>query len=316
VRRYVVRRLLLLVPVLLGVSVTIFMVLHLSPGDPAEIMLGSQATQADLERLRAELGLNEPLHVQYVHWLGLVARGDLGRSIWMKRPVLGEVLGRFKATLILTGAGLVLSTVIGLALGIASAVRPNSPLDRLSAVASLFGASMPVFWLGIVLMVIFALWLGWLPASGMFAPYGGGDLRDLLVHLALPAVTLAAASVTIIARLTRSTMLETLGQDYIRTARAKGVVERAVVLRHGLKNALIPIVTVVGVQAGYLLGGAVLTETVFAWPGVGTLMVQGILARDFPLVQGCVLIVALSFVLINLVVDLLYAWLDPRIRYE
>ena len=315
-RRYVVRRLLLLVPVLLGVSIIIFMVLHLSPGDPAEIMLGSQATQADLERLRSELGLTEPLYVQYVHWLGLVARGDLGRSIWMKRPVLGEVLGRFKATLVLTGAALVLSTVIGLALGIASAIRPNSLLDRLSAVASLFGASMPVFWLGIVLMVIFALWLGWLPASGMFAPYGGGDLRDLLVHLALPAVTLAAASVTIIARLTRSTMLETLGQDYIRTARAKGVVERAVVLRHGLKNALIPIVTVVGVQAGYLLGGAVLTETVFAWPGVGTLMVQGILARDFPLVQGCVLVVALSFVLINLAVDLLYAWLDPRIRYE
>ena len=315
-RRYVVRRLLLLVPVLLGVSVIIFMVLHLAPGDPAEIMLGSQATQADLERLRAELGLTEPLYVQYVHWLGLVARGDLGRSIWMKRPVLAEVLGRFKATLVLTGAALVLSTFGGLALGIASAVRPNSLLDRLSAVASLFGASMPVFWLGIVLMVIFALWLGWLPASGMFAPYGGGHLTDLLAHLALPAFTLAAASVTIIARLTRSTMLETLGQDYIRTARAKGVVERVVVLRHGLKNALIPIVTVVGVQAGYLLGGAVLTETVFAWPGVGTLMVQGILARDFPLVQGCVLVVALSFVVINLIVDLLYAWLDPRIRYE
>jgi len=316
VRRYLVRRLLLLVPVLLGVSVIIFMVLHLAPGDPAEIMLGSQATQADLARLRAELGLTEPLSVQYVRWLGLVARGDLGRSIWMKRPVLAEVLGRFKATLVLTGSALLLSTVGGLALGIASATRPNSLLDRLSAVASLFGASMPVFWLGIVLMVIFALWLGWLPASGMFSPYGGGDLRDLFLHLALPAVTLAAASVTIIARLTRSTMLETLGQDYIRTARAKGVVERAVVLRHGLKNALIPIVTVVGVQAGYLLGGAVLTETVFAWPGVGTLMVQGILARDFPLVQGCVLVVALSFVLINLGVDLLYAWLDPRIRYE
>jgi len=316
VRRYVVRRLLLLVPVLLGVSIIIFMVLHLLPGDPAEIMLGSQATQADLERLRAELGLTEPLYVQYVHWLGLVVRGDLGRSIWMKRPVLAEVLGRFKATLVLTGAGLLLSTVVGLAFGIASAVRPNSLLDRASAVASLFGASMPVFWLGIVLMVLFALWLGWLPASGMYAPYGGGDLRDLLAHLALPAFTLAAASVTIIARLTRSTMLETLGQDYIRTARAKGVVERAVVLRHGLKNALIPIVTVVGVQAGYLLGGAVLTETVFAWPGVGTLMVQGILARDFPLVQGCVLVVALSFVVINLIVDLLYAWLDPRIHYE
>ncbi|PYM50359.1 MAG: glutathione ABC transporter permease GsiC [Candidatus Rokuibacteriota bacterium] len=315
-RRYLARRLLLLVPVLAGVSVVIFMVLHLSPGDPVEIMLGSQATQEDRARLRAELGLDQPLHVQYGRWLGHVARGDLGRSLWMKRPVLDEVLGRFKATLVLTGTALLLSSLAGVALGVASATRPNSVLDRLSAVASLFGASMPTFWLGIVLMVIFALWLGWLPASGMYAAYGGGDLRDLLAHLVLPAVTLAAASVTIIARLTRATMLETLGQDYIRTARAKGVVERAVVLRHGLKNALIPIVTVVGVQAGYLLGGAVLTETVFAWPGVGTLMVQGILARDFPLVQGCVLVVALSFVLVNLAVDLLYAWLDPRIRYE
>ena len=315
-RRYLARRLLLLVPVLAGVSVVIFMVLHLSPGDPVEIMLGSQATQEDRARLRAELGLDQPLHVQYGRWLGHVARGDLGRSLWMKRPVLDEVLGRFKATLVLTGTALLLSSLAGVALGVASATRPNSVLDRLSAVASLFGASMPTFWLGIVLMVIFALWLGWLPASGMYAAYGGGDLRDLLAHLVLPTVTLAAASVTIIARLTRATMLETLGQDYIRTARAKGVVERAVVLRHGLKNALIPIVTVVGVQAGYLLGGAVLTETVFAWPGVGTLMVQGILARDFPLVQGCVLVVALSFVLVNLAVDLLYAWLDPRIRYE
>ncbi|MGE5831125.1 MAG: ABC transporter permease [Micromonosporaceae bacterium] len=315
-RTYLVRRLLLVGPVLLGVSVVVFMVLHLSPGDPAEIMLGPQATKEDLERLRTELGLTEPLPVQYARWLGHVVQGDLGRSLWMKRPVLGEVLGRFQATLILTGTALLLSTVGGIALGVASATRPNSLLDRLSAVASLFGASMPVFWLGIVLMVIFALWLGWLPASGMYSPYGGGDLRDLLAHLALPAITLAAASVTIVARLTRSTMLETLGQDYIRTARAKGVVERLVVLRHGLRNALIPIVTVVGVQAGYLLGGAVLTETVFAWPGVGTLMVQGILARDFPLVQGCVLVVALCFVLVNLAVDALYAWFDPRIRLE
>jgi peptide/nickel transport system permease protein len=316
VRTYLARRLLLVAPVLLGVSIVVFMVLHLAPGDPAEIMLGPQATKEDLERLRTELGLTEPLPVQYVRWLGHVVQGDLGRSLWMKRPVLTEVLGRFKATLILTGTALLLSTAGGLALGIASATRPNSVLDRTSAVASLFGVSMPSFWLGIVLMVIFALWLGWLPASGMFSPYGGGDAHDLLLHLLLPAVTLAAASVTIIARLTRSTMLETLSQDFIRTARAKGVVERGVVLRHGLRNALIPIVTVVGVQAGYLLGGAVLTETVFAWPGVGTLMVQGILARDFPLVQGCVLVVALSFVLVNLAVDLLYAWLDPRIRYE
>jgi ABC-type dipeptide/oligopeptide/nickel transport system permease component len=218
--------------------------------------------------------------------------------------------------LLLTASGLVLSTVVGIGLGVASATRPDSAMDRLSAVASLFGASMPVFWLGIVLMVVFSLWLGWLPASGMFAPYGGGDLRDLLSHLVLPSVTIAAASVTIVARLTRSAMLEVLGQDYVRTARAKGLVERRVVLRHGLKNAMIPIVTVIGVQAGYLLGGAVLTETVFAWPGVGTLMVQGILARDFPLVQGCVLVIALTFVLVNLAVDLLYAYLDPRIRYE
>jgi ABC-type dipeptide/oligopeptide/nickel transport system permease component len=279
-------------------------------------MLGSQATQADRMRLRAELGLDDPLYAQFGRWLGRVAQGDLGRSLWMRRPVLPEVLTRFKATLILTGCALLLSSVGGVTLGILSATRPNSLLDRTSAVASLFGASMPVFWLGIVLMVIFSLTLGWLPASGMFAPYGGGDLGDLLRHLVLPTITLAAASVTIVARLTRSAMLEVLGQDYIRTARAKGLVERRVVVRHALKNALVPIVTVIGVQAGYLLGGAVLTETVFAWPGVGTLMVQGILARDIPLVQGCVLVVALTFVLVNLAVDLLYAVLDPRIRYE
>jgi len=279
-------------------------------------MLGANANKEDLARLRTQLGLDQPLHVQYVTWISHVARGDLGRSLWMKRPVLGEVLERFKATMLLTGSALLLSTIGGIALGIASATRANSLLDRLSGVASLFGASMPVFWLGIVLMVIFSLWLGWLPASGMYAPYGGGGLRDLLSHLILPAVTLAAASVTIIARLTRATMLETLGQDYVRTARAKGLGERKVVWRHALKNALIPIVTVVGVQAGYLLGGAVLTETVFAWPGVGTLVVQGILARDMPLVQGGVLVIALSFVLVNLLVDTLYAWLDPRIKFQ
>jgi len=316
VSRFLVRRLLLLVPVLMGVSVIVFLVLHLAPGDPAEIMLGAQATQADRLRLRADLGLDDPLSVQYARWLGHVVRGDLGRSLWMRRPVLGEVLARYQATLILTATALLLSSVGGVALGILSATRPNSLLDRTSAVASLFGASMPVFWLGIVLMVIFSLTLGWLPASGMYAPYGGGDLGDLLRHLVLPALTLAAASVTIVARLTRSAMLDVLGQDYTRTARAKGLVERRVVVRHALKNALVPIVTVIGVQAGYLLGGAVLTETVFAWPGVGTLMVQGILARDIPLVQGCVLVVALTFVLVNLFVDVLYAWLDPRIRYE
>ncbi|HXU88989.1 MAG TPA: ABC transporter permease [Methylomirabilota bacterium] len=315
-KRYLARRLLMAVPVLLGVSIVVFMVLHLSPGDPAEIMLGPAATKEDLARLRADLGLEEPLPVQYARWIGHVARGDLGRSLWMRRPVLPDVLDRFRATLLLTGTALVISTAGGVSLGVLAAARPHSWLDRLSGVTALFGASMPVFWLGIVLMVIFSLHLGWLPASGMWAPHGGGGAMDLLAHLVLPALTLAAASVTIIARLTRSTLLEVLGQDYIRTARAKGLIERRVVTRHGLRNALIPIVTVVGVQAGYLLGGAVLTETVFAWPGVGTLMVQGILARDFPLVQGCVLVIALSFVVINLAVDLLYAWIDPRIRYE
>ena len=313
--RYLLRRLLLLVPVLLGVSIVVFLVLHLSPGDPAEIMLGPQATAEDVAGLRAALGLDQPLPILYAHWMAHVLQGDLGRSIRMRQPVLGEVLTRFRATLLLTATALLLSTLGGIALGVLSATWPHSVVDRLSTLGSIFGASMPSFWLGLVLMVCFSLWLGWLPASGMHGAHGGGSVADLLSHLVLPAVTLAAASVTIIARLTRATMLEVLGQDYIRTARSKGLVEWRVVLRHGLKNALIPIVTVIGVQVGYLLGGAVLTETVFAWPGVGTLMVQGILARDFPLVQGCVLVIALSFVLINLAVDLLYAWLDPRIRY-
>jgi len=316
VGRYLLRRLLLLVPVLLGVSVVVFLVLHLSPGDPAEIMLGSQASQADVARLRADLGLDEPLPLQYARWMAHVLQGDLGRSIRLRQPVLGEVLIRFRATLILPTTALFLSTVCGIALGVLSAARPRSLVDRLSTLGSIFGASMPSFWLGLVLMVCFSLWLGWLPASGMYGAHGTGGLADLLSHLALPAVTLAAASTTIIARLTRSTMLDILRQDFVRTARAKGLVERGVVLRHALRNALIPTVTVVGVQAGYLLGGAILTETVFAWPGVGTLMIQGILARDFPLVQGCVLVIALGFVLFNLAVDLLYAFLDPRIRYE
>ena len=314
--RYLLRRLLLLVPVLLGVSVVVFLVLHLSPGDPAEIMLGSQASQEDVARLRADLGLDEPLPLQYARWMAHVLQGDLGRSIRLRQPVLGEVLIRFRATLILATTALLLSTGFGIALGVLSAARPRSLVDRLSTLGSIFGASMPSFWLGLVLMVCFSLWLGWLPASGMYGAHGAGGLADLLSHLVLPAVTLAAASTTIIARLTRSTMLDILRQDYVRTARAKGLVERGVVLRHALRNALIPTVTVVGVQAGYLLGGAILTETVFAWPGVGTLMIQGILARDFPLVQGCVLVIALGFVLFNLAVDLLYAFLDPRIRYE
>ena len=291
-RSYLARRLLLLVPVLLGVSVVVFLVLHLSPGDPAEIMLGSQATQEDLERLRHELGLTEPLHVQYFHWVTHVARGDLGRSLWMKRPVLDEVLNRFKATLVLTASALLLSTLGGIVLGVSSAVRPHSFLDRVSAVTSLFGASMPVFWLGIVLMVIFSLWLGWLPASGMWAPYGGGGLRDLLAHLILPAVTLAAASLTIIARLTRSTMLDILSQDYIRTARAKGPRGRARDLPSRPQERPHPHRDRGGRAGGLSAGRRRAHGDRLRVAGVGLLMVQGILARDFPLVQGCVLVIA------------------------
>ena len=313
---YLLRRLLHLGPVLLGVSVIVFVVLHLTPGDPAEVMLGSVATKEDLTRLRRELGLDRPIHVQYFTWIGHVLRGDLGRSLWMKRPVLAEVLERYKATLLLTASALLLSTVGGIALGIASAARANSLLDRLSAVASLFGASMPVFWLGIVLMVIFSLWLGWLPASGMFAPYGGGGLRDLLAHLVLPAVTLAAASVTIIARLTRSAMLEVLepglcphgprqGRRRMGRRGAPRAEERADPDHHRGRRA-----GRLSAERRRAHGDRLRLARPRHARGPGH---PG--ARR-PARAGRVLVIALTFVLVNLAVDLLYAYLDPRIRYE
>jgi peptide/nickel transport system permease protein len=229
--------------------------------------------------------------------------------------VFPEVVDKFKATFILASAALVISTSFGVVAGVTSAVRPRSLVDQATMVLALLGVSMPVFWLGIMLMLLFSLRLGLLPATGMFSATGGG-LRDLLAHLILPAFTLGAASMAIVARMTRSSMLEVLHQDYVRTARAKGLPGGTVVYRHALRNALVPLITIVGVQMGYLLGGAVLTETVFTWPGIGTLMVKAIFARDFPMVQGAVLWVALIFALVNLVVDLAYGLLDPRIRYE
>ncbi len=312
---YAFRRLVLLVPVLFGVSVVVFLVMHLAPGDPAVVMLGPIASDEDVRRIRTELGLDQPLHVQYGKWVWNAVQGDLGRSITMKRPVLPEILARFRATLILTFASLLISSILGVAVGVISAVKPYSWFDRASMLLALLGVSMPVFWLGIVLIVIFALKLGWLPAAGMHSP-GSKDLSDLLRHLVLPAVTLAAASIALVARLTRSSMLEVIRQDYIRTARAKGLRERTMIVRHALKNALIPVVTVIGLQVGYLLGGAILTETVFSWPGLGLLMVQAILARDFPIVQGGVLLIGITFVLTNLIVDLCYAYLNPRIHYQ
>ena len=312
---YALRRLLLAVPVLFGVSVLDFAVLHLAPGDPAAIMLGAQATKEDVERLRRDLGLDQPLVVQYLHWIGQVARGDLGRSIPLGRAVLPEVLLRFKATLLLTAGALVIAIFLGLVAGIVSAVKQYSWLDRMSMGVAVTGVSLPVFWTGIMLIIVFALQLRWFPSSGMSSPYGSGP-ADVLWHLALPAVTLGTASAAALARLTRSSVLEIIRQDYVRSARAKGLAERAVIARHVLKNALNPIITVLGVQVGFLLGGAILTETVFSWPGLGSMMVRAIQARDYPLVQGGVLLIATTFVVVNLIVDLLYAVFDPRIRYD
>ena len=313
---YVLRRLLLAVPVLFGVSLLVFAVMHLAPGDPAAIMLGAQATREDVERLHRELGLDRPFPVQYAQWLGRVVRGDLGRSIPLGREVLPEVLVRFKATLILTGGALLVALAIGVPAGIVSATRQYSWLDRISMAVAVTGVSLPVFWTGIMLIIVFSLTLRWLPSAGMFSPYGGGDLADLLWHLVLPAVTLGTASAAALARMTRSSVLEIVRQDFVRSARAKGLAERAVVGRHVLKNAVNPVVTVLGIQVGTLLGGAILTETVFSWPGLGSMMVRAIQARDYPLVQGGVLLIATTFVGVNLLVDLLYAVFDPRIRYE
>ena len=312
---YVARRLLLAVPVLVGVSLLVFAVMHLSPGDPAAIMLGAQATREDVERLHRDLGLDRALPVQYARWMGRVLQGDLGRSIPLGREVLPEVLVRFKATLILTGGALLVALVIGVPAGIVSATRQYTWLDRLSMGIAVTGVSLPVFWTGIMLIIVFSLTLRWLPSAGMFSPYGGG-FGDLLWHLVMPAVTLGTASAAALARMTRSAVLEIVRQDFVRSARAKGLGERAVVGRHVLKNALNPIVTVLGIQVGTLLGGAILTETVFSWPGLGSMMVRAIQARDYPLVQGGVLLIATTFVLVNLLVDLLYAVFDPRIRYE
>jgi peptide/nickel transport system permease protein len=312
---YALRRLFLAVPVLFGVSVLVFAVLHLAPGDPAAIMLGAQATKEDVVRLHRDLGLDQPLVIQYVRWMGHVVQGDLGRSIPLGRAVLPEVLLRFKATLVLTVGALLIAILLGLAAGIVSAVKQYTWLDRISMGVAVTGVSLPVFWTGIMLILLFALQLRWFPSSGMSSPYGSG-VADVLWHLVLPAVTLGTASAAALARLTRSSVLEIIRQDYVRSARAKGLAERAVIARHVLKNAINPIITVLGLQVGFLLGGAILTETVFSWPGLGSMMVRAIQARDYPLVQGGVLLIATTFVLVNLVVDLLYAVFDPRIRYD
>jgi peptide/nickel transport system permease protein len=313
--RYIAQRALSLLPVLLGVTLLVFLVMQLAPGDPAQIMLGPKATETSLAQLRHELGLDQPLHVQYAAWLGRVLAGDWGRSIQLKREVLPYVLDRYRNSAYLMLVAVLLACAAGIPAGVISAVRQYKLDDRVAMIFVLVGFSMPIFWLGIIMQIVFGLKLGILPVSGMQSP-GQTGLLDLLRHLILPAVALATGATAIIARMTRSSMLEVIRQDYIRTARAKGLDEQATITRHAMKNALIPVVTVVGMQVGYLLGGDILIEMVFSYPGIGLTMINGILARDFPLVQGAILLVASSYVLVNLAVDIAYAYLDPRIHYE
>jgi len=315
VQRYLVQRLLLVVVVLLGVSLLVFVVTRLTPGDPARVLLGPRATEEQVATLRTGYGLDQPIHVQYLTWLGRIARGDLGESIQLRRPVLGEVLERFRGTLILAFAAMVISFNLGIALGTVAALRANSFLDRTLMSVALLGISIPPFWLGLILIIVFTLYLRWLPATGMISPTGGGDVGDILTHLILPAVTLAVVPLAVIARLTRANVLEVVNQLYVRTARAKGLPSQTVVIRHILRNTLIGTVTLLGLEAGWLLAGTVYIETVFAWPGLGAMLVNAILQRDYPLVQGGVLLVAAVYVLINLSTDILYLYLDPRLRH-
>jgi peptide/nickel transport system permease protein len=303
---FIVRRLLLAVPVLLGVVFVVMLTIDLLPGDAVTLMLGEHATKEAVAALRDYLGLDKPLLTRYLQYVGRLLTGDLGRSIQQNRPVAAELAEAWPATLELTLAALLLATVFGVTAGIVSAVWPSSVFDALARLGSLFGLSLPVFWTGLVLIVIFAWWLPWLPVGG----------TGSLAHLVLPAVALALPSTAMIARMTRSSVLEVLREDYVRTARAKGVRERWVVTKHALRNAAIPVLTLLGLQAGQLMGGAVLTETVFAWPGLGRLMVKAIFARDYVLLQGAVLLFALAFVLINLLVDLSYGALDPRVSRQ
>lgn len=311
---YVAKRLLSVFPVLLGLSVIVFLVMSMIPGDPATAILGAYATPENVERINRDLGLDKPLVQQYFIWIGNVLQGDFGRSFALNRPVLDEVLERFQATLVLAGVSLILCSIIGLLAGVVSAVRQFGWADKLITFAVLAGISMPSFWLGLILILLFAVKWRLLPASGMYAIYGGGDLKDLLLHLILPAATLAVVAAGVIARLTRAAMLEVLRRDFVRTARAKGVPERQVIYRHAFRAALVSVIPVIGIQAGFVLGGAVYIETVFQWPGIGAMLVNAISTRDILLVQGGVLVVAASYVLFNLAADILQTMLDPRIR--
>jgi peptide/nickel transport system permease protein len=311
---YIGKRLLAAIPVLFGLSIIVFLIIALIPGDPATAILGSYATPENVERLNRQLGLDRPLWEQYFIWIGNVLQGDFGRSFTLNRPVIDEVLERFRATLVLAGVSLVLCSVFGLLAGIVSAVRQFGWADRIITFLVLIGISVPSFWLGLILILVFAVELRLLPASGMVAIYGGGGPLDILKHVILPATTLSVVATGVIARLTRASMLEVLRQDYVRTARAKGLTERRVIYRHAFKAALVSVIPVIGIQAGFVLGGAVYIETVFQWPGIGEMLVKAISTRDILLVQGGVLVVAASYVLFNLAADVVQTMLDPRLK--
>lgn len=302
---YVLRRLALTVLTLVGVTIVIFLLIRLIPGDPARIIAGLLASDEEVQRLRVDLGLTRPLYMQYTIFFTELLHGNLGTSAATRAPVIDEIALRLGPTMLLASFSIIVASIVGLAAGIVSATRQYSTLDYLAMTVAMFGVSIPVFWLGLMLMLLFAVYLHWLPAGGYGQP----------VHFILPTFVLSAFSAGIIARMTRSSMLETFNQDYVRTARAKGVPRPGVIVRHALKNALIPILTVIGLQFGTLLGGAVLTETTFAWPGIGRLLVNSISSRDYPVIQGIVLVFAAMFAVVNLTVDLLYAYVDPRIHY-
>lgn len=304
--KYIFKRMLLLIPVLLGVSFLVFSIMSFTPGDPAQLILGESAPKAAVEALREEMGLNDPFLMQYGKFILNAVQGDFGRSYTSGREVFGEIFQRFPNTLILAIIGVVIAILIGIPVGIISATKQYSIVDSTSMIAALLGVAMPNFWLGLMLILFFSVGLGWLPSGG----FGGWK------SLILPSITLGTGAAAIITRMTRSSMLEVIRQDYIRTARAKGVSEKKVINRHALKNALIPVITVVGLQFGYLLGGAVLTETVYSWPGVGRMMVEAIRSKDTPIVLAAVLFLATTFSVVNLFVDILYGFVDPRVKSQ
>jgi len=301
---YILQRLLSALLVIFGVVSIVFLLIHMIPGDPVEIMLGESASTADREMLRSALGLDQPVWLQFQQYLAGLLQLDMGNSIHFRRPVSDLLLERLPATGLLAAVTLLITVLLALPLGILAAVRRDSPWDSGAMTFSMLGVSIPNFWLGPILILVFSLWLGWFPVSG----------RSGFGSVILPALTLSTGLIAVLSRMVRSSMLEVLGEDYIRTAKAKGLPPRRVILQHGLRNAMLPVITLLGLQLGALLAGAVITETVFSWPGVGLLTIESIQSRDYPVVQACVLLISVTYVLVNLLTDLAYAWIDPRIR--